>query len=138
MFFIEIATRRVYLAGTTRHPDGAWVAQQARNLAIAGLLEWFLILIRDRDAKLTSAFDAVFTTEGSRVILTPIRTPVANASAERFVRTIRKECLDWTLVLNERHLAGIVGAYWSTTTWSVLIAGSGSGRRTRRHDLRPA
>jgi putative transposase len=85
LVFIEIGTRRVHFAGVTRNPTGTWVAQQARNLAIGGVLERFSGLIRDRDAKFTSAFDTVFQSEGMRVILTPVRTPVANAHAERFV-----------------------------------------------------
>ena len=79
LFFIEHETRRVHLAGITTNPTGAWVAQQARNAAISGLLERFRFLIRDRDAKFTSAFDTIVTSEAVRVILTPIRTPVANA-----------------------------------------------------------
>ena len=78
LFFNEIGTRRVHLAGVTRSPNGAWVAQQARNLAIGGVLERFSCLIRDRDAKFTRAFDTVFQSEGMRVVLTPVRTPVAN------------------------------------------------------------
>jgi transposase InsO family protein len=97
-FFIERDTRRVHLAGVTRNPSGGWVAQQAPNLAIGGVLEGLKILIRDRDSKFTAAFDAVFASEGVRVIRTPVRTPVANAYAERFVRTLRRECLDWLLI----------------------------------------
>ena len=86
LFFIEHASRRVHLAGITTNPTGAWVTQQARNLSINGVLERFQFLIRDRDAKFTTAFDTALVAEGVRVILTPIRTPVANAYAERFVR----------------------------------------------------
>jgi hypothetical protein len=87
LFFIELTTRRVHLAGTTENPDGAWTAQQARNLVFSlpereRPLEF---LIRDNDGKFTSAFDTVFNTEGIRVIHTPIRAPKANAVAERFV-----------------------------------------------------
>jgi transposase InsO family protein len=111
LFFIELSTRRVHLAGVNRSPNGSWVAQQARNLAMSGQLERFTALIRDRDSKFTDAFDSVFASEGIRTILTPVRTPVANAYAERFVRTIRRECLDWILIRNERHLARIVAEY---------------------------
>ena len=110
-FFIELNTRRVHLAGVTRSPHGAWVTQQARNLAISGVLEPFSLLVRDRDSKFTRAFDTVFASEEIRTILTPIRTPVANAYAERFVRTIRRECLDWILIRNEHHLTRVVGEY---------------------------
>jgi putative transposase len=98
LFFIEIDTRRVHLAGISQHPSGRWVAQQARNLALDATLAPFRFLIRDRDSKFTPAFDTVFASEGIRIIQTPIRTPVANAYAERFVRTIRAECLDWLLI----------------------------------------
>jgi putative transposase len=111
LFFIELSTRRVHLAGVTRNPNGAWVTQQARNLATDDLLERFSLLIRDRDSKFTNAFDTVFASEGIRTILIPVRTPVANAFAERFVRTIRCECLDWILIRNERHLAHVVREY---------------------------
>jgi putative transposase len=109
LFFIEIGTRRVHLAGVTRNPHGSWVAQQARNLAISGVHDRFSFLIRDRDAKSARAFDTVFATEAIRVILT--RAPVANAYAERFVRTIRRECLDWILIRSERHLARVAAEY---------------------------
>ena len=111
LFFIEHETRRVHLAGITTNPTGAWVAQQARNLAIAGDLARFRFLIRDRDAKFTSAFGTVFTSEVVRVILTPIRTPAANAHAERVVRMIRSECLDWILIHNERHPRRVLVEY---------------------------
>ena len=111
LFFIEHETRRVHLAGITTNPTGAWVAQQARNVAISGVLERFRFLIRDRDAKFTSAFDTIFTIEAIRVILTPIRTPVANAYAERVVRTIRSECLDWILIRNEQRLRRVLVEY---------------------------
>jgi putative transposase len=104
LFFIELHTRRVHLAGVTEHPRSAWVTQQARNLAIAGLLEEADLLVHDRDAKFTGAFDAVLETEGASVVRTPIRAPKANAVAERWVRTVREECLDHLLILGRRHL----------------------------------
>jgi putative transposase len=99
------------LAGITRNPTGMWVAQQARNLALADALDGFRFLIRDRDSKLTTAFDSVFASEAIRVIQTPMRTPVANAHAERFVRTVRTECLDWLLIRNEHHLHRVLRDY---------------------------
>jgi hypothetical protein len=106
LFFIEIASRRVHLAGCTPHPDGDWVTQQARQLAwtLAERAEPVRFLLRDHDRKFTGSFDAVFQTQGTRVLRTPIQIPEANGIAERFVRTVRSECLDWLLIVNTRHL----------------------------------
>jgi putative transposase len=111
LFFIELSTRRVYVTGATRHPDSAWVTQQARNLAIDGWLEGVRFLVHDRDAKFSGPFDEIFETEGAEVILTPIRAPKANAFAERFVRTVRSECLDHVLVWGRRHLDRVLRTY---------------------------
>jgi putative transposase len=108
---IEVGTRRVRIVGVTPIPDGRWVAQQARNLSVEGRLDNAGFLIRDRDAKFTSAFDEVFRTEDARVILTPIRALKANAFAERFVRTVRNEVLDLTLVTGRRHLVRLLAEY---------------------------
>jgi putative transposase len=101
----------VHLAGVTAHPDSAWVGQQARNLAIEERLARAPFLIRDRDAKYSGPLGEVFRSEGVRVIRTPIRFPKANAIAERFVRTVRRECLDHVLVLGERHLERTLREY---------------------------
>jgi putative transposase len=111
LFFIEHATRRVWLAGCTTNPDGNWVGQQARNLSFTGLFERTRFLIRDRDSKYSGAFDEIFRTEGIRIVKTPVRSPKANAIAERFVRTVRSECLDWLLILNRRHLEHVLHIY---------------------------
>jgi putative transposase len=95
LFFIELESRRVHLAGCTTNPTSAWVTQQARNLSFTGIFERTRFLIHDRDSKFSGAFDEIFRSEGITVIETPIRAPQANAYAERFVRTIRAECLDW-------------------------------------------
>lgn len=113
LFFIELKTRRLHLAGVTKNPDIAWVTQQARNLS--GDLRQIdfapCFLIRDRDTKFTASFDAVFEADGARVITTPIRAPNANAHAERWVGTARGECLDWTVVLGRRHLERVLSEY---------------------------
>ena len=111
LFFIEVGSRRVWLAGVTAHPDGVWVTQQARNLAVTWNARPPRFLIRDRDANFTSPFDEVFVTEGTEVIRTPIRAPRANVYAERWVRSVRDECLDWTLILGRRHLERVLWAY---------------------------
>ena len=114
MFFvIELDTRRVHILGVTTHPTGDWVAQQARNLLmdLEDRVGKFRFLIRDRDAKFTSAFDTVFTATGIRIVNTPIQAPRANAYAERFVGTVRRECLDHLLILGNRHLRGVLAEF---------------------------
>jgi putative transposase len=101
LLWIELGTRRVHLGGATAHPDSAWTTQQARNLAMALEEEGWSprFLIHDRDTKFTGPFDEVFRPDGTRVILTPIRAPNANAFCERWVGTVRAECLDWTPII---------------------------------------
>ena len=111
LFGIEHGSRRVRVMGVTRNPDAAWVTQQARNLAIGERLGNICFLVRDRDSKFAGPFDEVFRTEGVEVIKTPIRAPRANAFAERWVRTVREECLDHLLVVGRRHLEVILGEY---------------------------
>jgi transposase InsO family protein len=111
LFFIELESRRVHLAGCTTNPTGDWVTQQARNLTFSGLLERMRFLIHDRDSKFSATFDEVFRSEGIKVIHTPVRAPQANAYAERFVRSVRGECLDWLLILGRRHLEHVLRTY---------------------------
>jgi putative transposase len=110
---IEHGRRRVHLAGITAHPTGAWVTQQARNLLIelGDRADRFRFLIRDRDSKFTTAFDAVFAGADIAIIPTPVRAPRANAIAERFIGTLRRECLDHLLITGPRHLAAVLQEY---------------------------
>jgi transposase InsO family protein len=87
------------------------VTQQARNLSFSGVFERMRFLIHDRDSKFTASFEEIFRSEGIRIIHTPIRAPQANAYAERFVRSVRAECLDWLLILGRRHLERVLRAY---------------------------
>jgi putative transposase len=106
LFFVELATRRVWLAGITMNPDGRWATQQARNLLTklddedVGLR----FLVRDRDSKFTRDFDEVFRSEGMRVIKVPVRAPKARAHVEPWVSSVRRECLDRILIVGRRHL----------------------------------
>jgi putative transposase len=113
LFFIELQSRRVRLAGVTANPDGRWVTQQARNLFLTpeDPRPRRRFLIHDRDTKYSARFDEVFRSEGIEIIRTPIRAPRANAHAERFVGTLRRECLDWLLIMNRRQLEHVLRIY---------------------------
>jgi transposase InsO family protein len=111
LFFIEHGSRRIRLAGVTANPDGAWMRQQARNLAVEDRLHDVRFLVHDRDAKFSGPFDEIVRGEGVRVVKTPVRAPQANAIAERWVRSVRNECLDHVLVFGRRHLEQILCNY---------------------------
>jgi putative transposase len=113
LFFIEHGTRQVYFAGCTAHPNQNWVTQQARHMT------WELeerdppmkYLICDHDTKFTQSFDTVFEATGIEIVTIPYQAPNANAVAERWVRTVREECLDRLIILNERHLRRVLQEY---------------------------
>ena len=113
LFFIELGSRRVHIAGCTPHPTAPWVTQQARQLmwSVGERPERLRFLIRDRDQKFTDRVDDVFRSEGMEIIRTPFRAAQANGVAERFVRTVRSECLDWLLILNQQHLERALGVF---------------------------
>jgi putative transposase len=113
LFFIELGSRRVHIAGCTPNPSAPWVTQQARQLTwtLAERPDSFRFLIRDRDQKFTNSFDEVFRSHGLEIIRTPFRAPQANGVAERFVRTVRSECLDWLLILNDQHLEQVLNVF---------------------------
>lgn len=110
---VEHATRRVHLLGVTEHPTADWVAQQARNLALQldKHVQDVKFLIRDRDSKFTDMFDAAFTSEGIKIIKTPVQTPRANAIMERWIGSLRREILDRMLIVNARHLRHVLAEY---------------------------
>jgi putative transposase len=112
LFFISLATRRIEYVACTSNPDGSWVAQQARNLIMQlGDERPFRFLIRDRDRRYSHAFDELFRSEAITVIRTPVQAPNANAHAERWVRTLRADCLDRILILGRRHLEHVLRVY---------------------------
>jgi transposase InsO family protein len=113
LFFIDLSSRRVYLAGTTSQPDTAWVTQQARQMVrqLQDRQTLVRFLVHDRDTKFLAGFDRAFAAEGIEIVLTPYQAPNANAIAERWVRSVRAECLDQLLILTESHLRRVLREY---------------------------
>jgi putative transposase len=110
---VHLSTRRILAAACTAEPTGEWVSQQARNLS------WQLeeegiglsIVVHDRDRKFAGSFDRVFASGGTRVVLTPLMAPRANAHVERWIGSCRRECLDWMLIASEGHLRRVLREY---------------------------
>jgi transposase InsO family protein len=113
LFVIGAQSRIVHLLGVTANPSGAWATQVARNFAapLEDSGRRFRFLVRDRDTKFVASFDAVFTSVGTKTILIPVQSPRANAVAERWVRTVRQECLDHVLVVPRRQLESVLCGY---------------------------
>ncbi len=130
LVFIHVGTRRVRITGMTAQPNGPWVAQQARNLAmeLADRGEKVTHLLKDGDTKFTEGFDEVFKTEGIKVKRLPYRSPNLNAYAERFIQSIKHECLDQFVVFGERHLDHLVREY--EDYYNTVRPHQGIGNRT--------
>ena len=113
LFFVSIGTRRVEYVACTSKPDTAWMTQQARNLVmdLDDRGERPRFLIHDRDTKFSRAFDSIFRSEGVEIVRTPIRAPNANAHAERWVGSVRRECLDRLLIFGRRQLEHVLRVY---------------------------
>ena len=113
LFVLDLCTRRVHVAGSTPHPDETFMSQAARRLtdAVDGLLVGYRVLICDRDTKWMDGFRRVMEEAGVRIVQTPIQAPNANAYAERFVRSIREECLDRVILFGERRLRQVIGEF---------------------------
>jgi putative transposase len=134
LFVIEVASRQVHVLGMTAHPMGEWVAQQARNLLMGDdRADRFRFLVRDLDTKFTVAFDAVFAAEAIKVLMTPVRAPRANADAERWVGTVRREVLDRMLIVGGRQLQAVLVEYVNHYTATARTA-----PWRRRRPLSPA
>jgi len=113
LVFIHHDTRLVRIAGVTAKPSADWVTQQPRNLSmdLADHANAVKFLIRDRDTKFTASFDGVFAAKGTRIVKSPVRAPRANAICERVIGTLRRECLNRTLILGRRHLETVLAEY---------------------------
>ena len=114
LIVIEHGTRHVHLAGLTANPDGVWTTQAARSflMDLGHRTASIKFLIRDRAGQFTGAFDAVFQTEGIRILASPPQAPRANAICERMIGTLRRELFDRLLIVNERHLRRVLTDYF--------------------------
>jgi transposase InsO family protein len=150
LIYMHLATLRVLLASCTAEPNEAWITQQARNLSWKLQDEGIKLsaVIHDRDKKFSRRADNVLCAEGAGVILTPLKAPRANARAERWIGSCRRECLDRMLIVHERHLQAVVDAYCAhyneqrphrscdlrppAARGDPLVVGSGEVRRRER------
>jgi putative transposase len=110
VFFLEIGTRRIVHWNASTSRDEAWVTQQFRNLSVVSD-DLPRYLIHDRDSKYTRHADSLMEDVGTEVIRLPVRSPDLNAYAERWIRSLRQECLDWIIILNEAHLRWVLSEY---------------------------
>jgi len=132
VFVIELESRRVHLLGSTPHPNDAFILQVARTLTDAdeGPLLGHRFLICDRDTKWSGAFCQTLAAAGIRVVRTPYRAPNCNAHAERFVRSIKEECLDRLVLLGDSHLRRTLTESSRITTASATSKTSRSAPHT--------
>jgi hypothetical protein len=142
--YISLERRRIEFVACTPNPTGAWTAQQARNLlmTIDDRQQPLRLLIHDRDSKFADGFDYVFQSEGIAVIRTPVQAPNANAHAERWIGSVRRECLDRLLIFSRRQLEHVLRVYarhygWKSSCWRVaplreLLLGAGDRELKRR------
>ena len=113
LFFLNLETRRITLAGITRHPTEAWITQMARNAVdnTSEALRQCRYVLHDRDAKFCAAFDDVLASEGIRCLKLPPRSPNLNTFAERWVRSVKQECLSRLILFGERSLQRVLAEF---------------------------
>jgi hypothetical protein len=130
LVFLSIGSRRIEYLACTPNPDAAWMLQQARSLVmhLDDRDRQLRFLFHDRDSKFSAAFDAVFTGEGIRIVRTPFRAPNANAHVERWVGSVRRECLDRLPIVGRRQLEHVLRVY---------VRHYNRGRPHRALDLQP-
>jgi putative transposase len=140
LIFIHLGSRRVFCSAPTYAPDAAWVTQQARNSLMwcseRGIAPDFLI--RDADTKFSASFDAVWASEAARLIQIPHRAPDANAYAESFIGTIKRECLDFFVCLSRSQLDHILRIWVRHYNAERPHRGRGIGNNVLQVDFRPA
>jgi putative transposase len=126
-FIVDVSAKRVVHVAVTRAPTQAWTAQQLRNATPFGHGPPFII--RDRDDKFGAVFDRVAAGAGARVVRTAVRAPLMNAVCERFLGSVRRECLDHFVILSEPHLRHVLAEY-ATSYFNMARPHQGIGQRT--------